>query len=366
MRKTLQVEVEGQGVAALCVTRLLMDAGVRCTRAPSYRPTGTVLLSRQTQSLLRDLFPSTQQHLNDVFEGFTRIRRRIVLWGDAAQPIEVPHEGVAVAEGDLLQKLRARVEPDYAPAGEDKLVTDSLLQAPGNVQCHVRTSREPGSTVSVIETGGRTATACQARLRSNAAQDACWAESLDDGWLFLLSCGEGAASLLAVGAPVEDLLRHSRLVALQIQSTQESHASFPYQPRLSRRLSDGHLLRCGSAAMSFDPLCGEGVGNSVREAFLAAATLRAASAGLPWEDVVRHYEDRLQRGFLRHLDTCLQFYTTGGHGTFWREEVAALQLALQAVLELLAPEPRTQFRLIDRDLVLVSGVSSSADPVGKM
>ena len=58
-------------------------------------------------------------------------------------------------------------------------------------------------------------------------------------------------------------------------------------------LCDAGWLACGTAAMTFDPLCGDGTGNAVRESILAAAVIRAAAAGESSERLIAHYRCRL-------------------------------------------------------------------------
>jgi flavin-dependent dehydrogenase len=105
-------------------------------------------------------------------------------------------------------------------------------------------------------------------------------------------------------------------------------------------------LACGSAAMSFDPLCGEGAGNAAREAILACAALKAIVAGESPEDVLAEYSMRLMLGFLRHLETCREFYRPEPSSEFWRAEFQSIESGIiwtKKQLEGQAP----RFRLTD-------------------
>ncbi len=103
--------------------------------------------------------------------------------------------------------------------------------------------------------------------------------------------------------------------------------------------------------MSFDPLCGEGTGNAVREAFLAAAVVRSALSGDAAEPLVEHYASRLQQGFLRHLQVCLQFYASGGKGRFWHTESEALRDGIRTLEAALQLQGSPRYRLVDRTLL---------------
>jgi hypothetical protein len=83
-------------------------------------------------------------------------------------------------------------------------------------------------------------------------------------------------------------------------------------------------ISCGTAAMAFDPLCGDGTAHAVREAILASAVIRATDGGENAADLLSHYEARLTAGFQRHLVQCHGFYSSGGDGDWWKVEAAAV------------------------------------------
>jgi flavin-dependent dehydrogenase len=63
---------------------------------------------------------------------------------------------------------------------------------------------------------------------------------------------------------------------------------FSASPRIPAPLCGPGWLACGSAAMGFDPICGDGTAHAVREAILALAVIRGGDHGMP-----AHYEARL-------------------------------------------------------------------------
>lgn len=308
-----------------------------------------ILLGEQTQHLLRELFPDRSGEAG-LFDGFAPVERRIVLWGDAPAPLDLPHRGVVAPEDELLRRLWLRVpaldnldpqqpepacwriqsSPDYKPEGLGP--GDSDMDA----QYHF---------------GSREARVAQVELKDGSEASACWVESLAAGWLFLLACGEGLASLIAVGDSVERLLAGSRLIAPRVLRTLCQSAPVPAYPRMRRILANDQTIFCGTAAMSFDPLCGEGAGNAVRGAFLAAALVRAARAGAGRDELANHYRARLTQGFLRHLQLCLQFYSTGGFGAMWRSESDALRRGIELLSRDLKDLPPPRFALVDRELI---------------
>ncbi len=229
-------------------------------------------------------------------------------WGPEAAPAALDHSAAILSEEELLSRLG---EPREAQAVEQADWT--IVSAP------------PLPESSFMHGfGRRLASPVAVELNSRAESNACWIESLDDGWLFL-----NAGWLAAIGAPPEELLQKSSLVAKRIARIEPPAARFPAFPRMAEPLAGPGWFACGSAAMAFDPICGDGTAHAVREAILASAAIRAADRG---EDPARlraHYEARLIAGFERHLIQCRPFYSSGGDGPWWRAELQAIEQGIE-------------------------------------
>jgi len=311
----------------MCCSRLLSQAGFRVTLEGPARPkVPALLLSETTQKLLQDVFDR-----NDLFQGARRVSARIVAWGPGAKPIAVPHSAVAMSEQELLDRIRhagvAESTVDSAPTGW------SIFAAPPLP--HDVTERHFGSRFAAV---------ASAKLKASSLSDACWIESLDAGWLFLLPAAEGSW-LLSVGSPVEALLGRSRLIADQLQETHPLPGGFASHPRIAESLCAPGWLACGTAALGFDPLCGDGAGNAVREAILACAAVRAAIETADVDSVLAHYSSRLVAGFHRHLKLCEDFYKSGGHGAWWDEQLAATVHGVEWCQSLRLGTQKARYRL---------------------
>lgn len=284
------VSIRGDGVAARCCGHLLGQAGYRVSLARTERPrVPMIMLSAAAQSLIRDIFQR-----DDLFSGLPAIHKRIVAWG--SEPVELAHSAVVVSEEVLLERLG--FESCEAESGWTICAAPPL----------------PAQTVE-HRFGSRMATLTKVEMKESGA---CWVESVEEGWLFLNS-----GWLIAVGGSAEELLGKSRLVARQIVARGADEVRFAASPRMIAPLGGDTWIACGSAAMSFDPLCGDGTAHAVREAILASAVIRAADGGEPIADLVKHYEARLTAGFQRHLEECRRFYSSGGSGEWWRQEAGA-------------------------------------------
>jgi flavin-dependent dehydrogenase len=183
----------------------------------------------------------------------------------------------------------------------------------------------------------------------------CWIESLEGGWLFLIPAGDNAGWLLAVGGTQEFLLAQSRIVAPHIEGVRGNAGQFPAYPRIADPFCGPGWLACGSAALGFDPLCGDGAGNAVREAILAAAIIRAEADGADATDVLAHYRGRLLAGFRKHLELCRQFYAAGHSGPWWNTELDFIQEGIVWCARQMNDSKPFQYRLSGFELHAISG-----------
>ena len=326
------VAVHGHGIAACCCTALLRKRGLGVSfKAPQTTSGPTLLVNTITQKLIADVFETHE----DLFSNLPVIRKRIVLWGSAPTPTVLPHFGLVLSETALLQKLWPRVEDLCSSSPESGAW--SIYSTPrhtNGLQQHF---------------GSRIATALAVQLKE-ANTDSCFTESVDGGWLFLIPCGGRTGSLIAVGGSPPSLLEQSRLVSQQVESVIGSGATFPAYPRVLDPLCANGWLACGSGAMGFDPICGEGAGNAVREAILASAVIGSVANGGDPDRALAHYSTRLLSGFLRHLNVCREFYISARRSEWWDSELAQLERGIEWTRHRLSALPTPRYRLADFDL----------------
>jgi hypothetical protein len=326
------VNVQGTGVAALCSRKLLNGqvCPIEAAAEPKSLRLPAILLSQSTQKLLIDIFC-----VPEFFAGMPHIRHRVVAWG-SRESVVLPHDAVVISEDSLLARLNACLPG--IPVG----IADS--------EWSVLTSRSANGLPSLgaeRRFGGGTAHVCSVDLTRNAEAETCWVESTGNGWLFLLTTGPGVGSLLSVGEDAESLLGQSRLIAGKINQIQPVGAEFPAYPRTLEQLCGPGWLACGSVAVAFDPLCGEGAGNAAREAILACAAIRAIQAGESPEAVMGEYATRLRLGFLRHLEQCREFYLQDPGTSFWRDALRRIDEGLAWTRGQLASAGAPKFQLVD-------------------
>jgi len=142
-------------------------------------------------------------------------------------------------------------------------------------------------------------------------------------------CRVRSGWLLSVGGPPKSLLERSRLVVEQIEGLSGPAAQFPAYPRIAWPLCGSGWLACGTAALLFDPLCGDGTGHAIREAILASAVVRAIAKGAKADELLAHYQTRLMAGFKRHIKLCREFYLSGHGGPWWNAELGSLDRGVE-------------------------------------
>jgi len=320
----MKVCVRGEGVAAMVCARLLDAAGMSVSRIGAQRTqVPSILLSAQALALLRDVYGQ-----DELLAASPRVTHRVVAWG-GCDPVALPHDGIAVSEAAIQQALE--------PAGRDDPTTpepDFTVFA-----------TSPLSAGEKLVFGDSEAHAVDVSLRGKGVQQECRVEALDSGWLFLLPSAPGKGWLLAFGGAPDHLLAQSRLIAPVVALGTAPALTFVTAPRMAVQLAGNDWLACGSAALGFDPICGDGTAQAVRQAILAAAVIRAIDEGGDADALLAHYRSMLVAAMRRHLQLCVQFYRTGGRGDWWQAQAAALESGYAACTRILAGMPEPQFVL---------------------
>ncbi|MCI4590017.1 hypothetical protein MOK15_07910 [Sphingobium sp. BYY-5] len=315
------IAIRGSGIAARGCAYLLGSAGLRVAIEEVRRPSvPTIMLSDPALSLIRGVFDRP-----DLFSDRPRVKRRVVAWG--GPPVVVPH-GAALASEEAVQAA--------LPA-----VADSVV-GPTDFTVHTASPLPLGEMRFF---GERDAVAAKVKLRDPACAEEARIEAVADGWLYLVPAEAGEGWLLGVGGSIDALLGQSALIAPVVDGVGTASTPFLAAPRLHLPLHGTDWLACGTAALGFDPICGDGIAQSVREAILAAAVVTAITEGGDRAALLTHYQSMLIAAMRRHLLLCAQFYANGGQGDWWRAQQDALMAGHHWCTGLLAKLPEPRFRL---------------------
>lgn len=332
------VLLRGQGVAVATVAHLLRQADIPVDcEAVARRPVPVIMLSDPALGLLRDVFGKPR-----LFSDKARIERRVVRWG-AGEPVAMPHGAVVVSEDDLAHALGGNV-PKMFPRGNIPTSCDSsaLMTIHGMAPFPVSNMQRFGERMSATARVG---------LCAQADVATCWIESVDSGWLFLIPDGTGGAWLLAVGDTPERLAAQAPMIAPLIDAMEPAGGSFDTSPRMLERLAGDGWMALGTAALAFDPICGDGTAQATREAILASGVVTALARGEDPLALATHYHSMLLAAMRRHLQLSLPFYGGAGSAPWWRQQYAAARAGYDWCTQALATCPEPRFALHGFDLV---------------
>jgi len=320
-------------VAIATATHLLRRAGMAVEIEPgTRRPVPVIMLSDPALALLRDVFAKP-----DLFADKARIERRVVRWG-AGEAVAMPHGAVVVSEDDLANVLDMFPQGNFPTSRDTNGLTTIFGMAPFPVSNMQRFGERQSATARV-------------QLSANADPATCWVESVDDGWLFLIPDSMGGAWLLAVGGAPDVLAAQAPMVAPLIDTMEPASGAFDTSPRILEQLAGDGWLALGTAALAFDPICGDGTAQATREAILASAVVTALARGEDPAALIMHYQSMLLAAMRRHLQLSLPFYGGAGSSPWWREQYAASRSGYDWCTARLATMPEPRFALHGFDLV---------------
>ena len=288
------------------------------------------MLSDAALALLRDCLGQP-----NLFADKPRITRRIVVWG-GPDPVVLPHAAAMLGAGDL----------DFSPPPQDAPPASSAVT--------IHTATAPNSDAQ-LHFGDRTGEVVPVKLLHAEDSDACWIEATGAGWLFMIPCAADSGWLLAIGAPVDELIGQSKHLSQRIRFAASRAARFDTTPRMQLPMAEHDWLACGSPSMAFDPICGDGTATAAKQAILASAVAQAVLEGEDAEELAAHYQAMMVASMRRHLRLCAQFYASGGDSAWWRSQQQALVDGFEQCSALLEREPAPRFaldsyRLVRREL----------------
>lgn len=339
--------LRGQGVAVATAAHLLDRAGFAFSREPGLRrPVPVIMLSDPALALLRDVFGDAS-----FFADRPRIEQRVVKWG-SAEAVKMPHGAVVVSEDDLTNVLDLLPRGNAAKRRSAKRGRAQLdIQQSNNFNAdfaiHAMPPFPQGET---LRFGTRLSATARVTLKADAPTRTCCIEAVDAGWLFLIPDGFGQAWLLAVGGDPQALAQDAPLVGPLIESLEPTGGQFDTSPRMLAQLAGDSWLACGTSAIAFDPICGDGTAQAAREGILAAAVIGALARGEEPALLATHYHSLLLASLRRHLQLSLPFYANGGAGRWWHDQYAAAREGYERTTTLLAKLPEPRFALHGFDL----------------
>lgn len=264
-----------------------------------------------------------------------RLNQRLIAWTDG-EPEIIPEPAIVVGAGALAGAMRqsaAECGVSFADSpGED--IAEWSIFATGRELSH-------GQPAAKILNGGRRrADVARVRLSDAAQPDTLLIEATSSGWLALVPTGQSAGSVFAISADASGAARDnldlaisgSRHVRAWTHEVEDRFGDVAAAPRLRVPPYRGPgSLFAGEAAISFDPLSGDGTGAALRTAHLAACIVEAAAAGGDIDELQGFYRDRLATAMKAHLRGLISLYGAGPFRRAWNAEFDAMHAMASAV-----------------------------------
>lgn len=343
MVQPLRVEVLGGGIAAATTAHLLAQSGVLVRwemDLPRRERIVTVPLS--TVDLIEHLVGIS---VSDAVPS-RRVTSRCVSWDD--RDFSVMPLDTLVLDADALAVAIAQEVPADAAAngGVQGLSADWTVTAGGRRQGPYRMSA-----------GTRKAVAGWIPFVPGFDDSATLVASVPQGWLFACPHPLAGVSIVVVSpgtydaiAPAEVLAKAADFVWPGVVETVICHTDcfVPAMPSFEPDCVERGRIAVGEAAITFDPLCGDGVGHAVRGALLASSVIIAIRDGGEPSQHLAHYRQRLAHAFLGHVRIAAAHYSTSWNSSIWSDDIAAMSELFTVV----ATPEKFKYRLHGRRLVV--------------
>jgi hypothetical protein len=328
-----QVVISGTGVAAAACHALLRRSGWRTIRAEPQlqdeeRSVPYIALNGAAWAVVSDVFGRVP---SDPW----RTTRCLVVHHGADSVF-------ARSETQFVIPVESLRFPEFIPAATASLTDDFVVEARSN-----------SDTSAWISSGERSCWISSARSVAKEAQISLILEFVPEGWVFWMPIGSRLGILqwfLPVATSGDqlctELWRTTKILRRWTAPAGEWHIrGLPAAARIARRLVGPEAISCGSAAMRFDPISGDGTGASLRSSILASASIRyrdehPRDAG----KVLQHYESRMYRAFNGHIRSCIRYYSEAGLSSQWDNEHRTMREA-DALTAPLGNEPSSSFQL---------------------
>jgi flavin-dependent dehydrogenase len=315
-----------------------------------------VTLNAVTVRLLHDIFGD----MNYVLRDAQLINQHHINWDRNSSDEFTPSSGITLDGGVLSARLLdvLRQDAQIIVSQETRGERDE-----GSFEWRVYATNGPSAdnnNSSIVPTsfGQRHAISAEVLLHDDSECATSRIESTPAGWLFLAPLAKGRGVLQGIvsqkpndsGQTLRAVLGQTRQIKHIVRHVSATTYAVPCAPKKLSEMSGANWLATGTAACSYDPLCGDGTGYAVRAAILAAAVLEAIDRGTPTKSLLNYYKLRLTYAFYTHIRSCLSLYLDGGFDDSWRSELALMQAGVREVEQELLNMSTDQYRLDEYEL----------------
>jgi hypothetical protein len=320
----------------------------------------TLVLNAVTVQMLHDIFGAVKP----VFRDAQPLNRHYINWGDNLPDEVTPSSGLTL-NGDalserLLELLRQDPEVVVSDDTNDERGQESFDWYVYAINGQLVVNKN-SPAIPARRFGERHAISVDVTLHHHADCTASMIESTPGGWLFLAPLAQDRAVLQAIvpERPKEALpticalLDRTKEIKRIVKEVAGGTNVVKCAPKKLSEMNGADWIATGTAASSYDPLCGDGSGYAIRTAILAAAVLEGIRRGTASESLLAYYKLRLTYAFYTHLRSCLSFYSAARFDDSWRAELIMMETGVREVEQELSTMSAHQYRLDGFELLPV-------------
>jgi flavin-dependent dehydrogenase len=335
-----RILIIGGGIAGLTCAHLLARHGWEVEiwdKLSNSSP--TLIINDVTRYLLQDIW----QLETDFWYDFHLLTSRRVAWGKDTEVLTVVEDSLVVKGNSLIEKLKLnllnqkQIYINETPPNLDSICHEDyawIIDASGR-----------NSTTALSFGKGRRSQFGQrcilsqiVTLTSANHDNACWMETISEGWIFFAPINNQKAMLQCMVPNVSqepfqtltNLLEKTHFIKTFIDKITTHPTIFAAYPQLLTPLCGSGWIAVGDAALSFDPISGDGTGYALRTSILATSIINSISnSNLNIKEYFNHYNLRLNRTFFQHLEQCIKYYSSAFNSPEWKIEIELMKSSLQ-------------------------------------
>lgn len=322
----MRIDIAGSGVAAAVSGLLAARSGHHVSAEfASDLSERIVAVPRATVDLIEELIGIS---ITKVLPS-RWLSKRYVAWDDQHFSV-MHHETLAFDAQALTRVISSRI---------DTLASSSAGLQNNISRCWKLVASGRSASASRIVAGARQAAAGWVAHLPGLDESAMLVACVPQGWLVACPHPAGGISLATVHpatvkwTPQDALFQavnhfwRDRTTKVEMRCNRWVPAAPSFEPVCVSQTQ----IAVGEAAITFDPILGDGVGHAIRSALLARSVMAAIAGGANESDCLAHYRSRLAHAFAQHVRNSAAHYRGAWNFAVWSEEITLMRACAAAV-----------------------------------
>lgn len=307
-----KILIYGSGVVGLTTAKLFLDVQlceVTIVEDISH-PKPIVLINKDTEFILSSIWNIADGYWNN-FQNVTQKKCFI-----AYEINTIPFNATAIDPNNITHLLNTKIKSEHKSKLKFKNIVELNEEEHFDLEFHCSTS-VPQKNYEKIKFGTRRTLSTQISNTSRNLKRTCVLLSLQDIWIFIFPYNETQLVLQIMTTEISDSILNKAATHIQtyfpeinnVPLDRKSYNIFPSFPWIGGSFQSMNKIFVGNSIVSYDPLCGDGLGNALRSALLATAIASSTDSDEIKKDMFEYYKQRVTLNFINHINTCLKFYS---------------------------------------------------------